>query len=143
MKMQKSVIFVKKNLEKNIWKIKNIVKLQIMLKIAILFSVCLCTIQQDHHYQSYQECQVLQNNWEKTSITFGCDQELSHTSLQSYTNHEKISLYIAFLEQFFSHIVSVISLLETNILIYFSSSFTYFLDLALKKEQILKQIAPP
>ena len=94
MKMRKSFIFVKKNLKINIWKINNIVKLQIMLQITILFSVWLCTMQQDHHYQSYQECQVLQNNWEKTSITFGCDQELFHTSLQSYTNHKQISMYM-------------------------------------------------
>ena len=94
MKMQKSLMFVKKNLKINIWKINNIVKLQIMLQITIIFSVCLCIMQQDHHYQSYQECQVLQSNWEKTSITFGCDQELFHASLQFYINHKQISMYM-------------------------------------------------
>ena len=32
MKMRKSVIFVKKNLETNIWKIKNIFKLEIIVQ---------------------------------------------------------------------------------------------------------------
>ena len=46
----------KEKIEKNICKIKNIVRLQIMLLITILFSVCLCMMQLDHHYQNYQEC---------------------------------------------------------------------------------------
>ena len=40
MKMQKSVIFVKRNLKMNIWKIKNIIKLEIIVIVHAAHSIC-------------------------------------------------------------------------------------------------------
>ena len=146
MKMKKYVIFVKKNLKINIWTIKNIVRLWTDHNIDN--NSIFCLLMYDAIRSSLSKLSRMlgvTKQLGKISITFGCDQEIFHTFLYSYTNHEQISLYMAPLKQFFFHTLSRSyphlkqSLIAIDI---FQQFFCIFTGSCTEKRRVLKQIAP-
>ena len=106
MKMQKYVIFVKKNLKKKYLENKEHCK---VTDHVIDNNSIFCLLMYDAIRSSLSKLSRMlgvTKQLGKISITFGCDQEIFHTFLYSYTNHEQISLYMAPLKQFFFHTLS-------------------------------------